>query len=1090
MPAKTLSALLLRCAASLLLLCVLFCARVGAQQQGYYRTPAIYKNTVVFTAEGDLWKYDLGTGLSSRLTTHEGLESMPLIAPDGKTLYFTGEYEGVPELYSMPLEGGVPKRLTYDFDGNTKATCFTNDGKVVYRTQAYDRLPSPQLVRLDANTLVREPIPLATGSDGCYDEAGVLFFTRWPFQGSQTKRYKGGTIEQIWKFDGKSEASCLTCDFDGTSTRPMLYGGRIYFLSDRDGTMNLWSMDKDGKRLKQQTFSKGWDLQSASIYAGSIVYQKGADIWLFDVASGAEKMLDIRLVSDFDQRKTRWIKSPVNSITDNALSPNGNYVALISRGRVFVSPAKSDRWVEINRRSGIRYKAVQFLNDRTLALLSDESGEYEVWTVTADGSESGKQLTKGSKTMIRGFVASPDGKYIACDDQNDVVRVIEVSGGAVRYEYGEAYSGVGGLGWSPDSRFLHFSRGLENRNAQICVVDTRTMKMSPITTTRLNSGNPAWSADSNWLYFVSDRNVHTRVPSPWGPRQPEPYYTETDNFYAMPLDASLRFPFLSTDTWLTDSAFNPAAAKKKAAAPAARTYDWAQLQSLLYTVPVKSGNLGGLQAAADGWLYWLDMGPAGNRDGAKLMALKIKESKKYEPVEIATGVSSFDLSANRKKIMISFRNHTMTVDDADGKKVDVDKDKLTLENWSFQVDPVEDWKQMFADAWRMMRDYFYDRDLHKVDWTATRQRYEPLVSRLTDRYELDDLLSQMVGELSALHTFVFGGDKRVSPDRIPAGFLGAVFGRDARGAVINHIYRSDPDYPEVASPLRRPELRIHEGDIVTAVNNVPLNQVADISVLLSNKVGVPVKLNLLDKAGHGYEEVVKPFSAGDEYDLRYGEWELERRERTDSLSHEDIGYVHLRAMGGGDMDDFVKQFYPVFTRKGLIIDVRHNFGGNIDSWVLEKLVRRAWMYWQGRSGGPFWNMPYAFRGHMVILCDQVTASDGEAITEGFRRLGLGKVIGMRTWGGEIWLSMDNRLVDNGIASAAELGVFGPEQKWLIEGHGVDPDMTVDNLPFATYQGRDAQLEAAVEYLKKQIAAEPVPPVRVPVHPDKGFKYGF
>jgi len=323
MPAKTLAALLL----------VLLSMGASAQQKGYYRTPAIYKNTVVFTAEGDLWKYDLGSGLASRLTTHEGLETLPLISPDGKTLYFTGEYEGVPELYCMPMEGGVPKRLTYDFDGSIKATCFTHDGKVVYRTSTYDKLPSTQLVRLDASTLSRQPIPLATGSDGCYDESGVLYFTRWPFQGSQTKRYKGGNIEQIWKFDGKNEATCLTCDFDGTSTRPMLYGGRIYFLSDRDGTMNLWSMDTGGKGLKQHTFSKGWDLRSPSMYAGSVVYQKGADIWLFDAAAGTEKVLDIRLVSDFDQRKPRWIKSPAASVTFSALSPNGNYVALISRGQ-------------------------------------------------------------------------------------------------------------------------------------------------------------------------------------------------------------------------------------------------------------------------------------------------------------------------------------------------------------------------------------------------------------------------------------------------------------------------------------------------------------------------------------------------------------------------------------------------------------------------------------------------------------------------------------------------------------------------------------------------------------------------------------
>ena len=1073
----------------LTILCLAVCLMGSAQQKGYYRTPAIYKNTVVFTAEGDLWKYDLSTGATSRLTTHEGLEQYPLISPDGKTIFFSGQYEGATELYCMGIDGGVPKRLTYDFDGHfMRPTCFTVDGKIIYRTQRYDGLPSCQLIKLDPATMTREPLPLATGSDGCYDETGNLYFTRWPFQGSSTKRYKGGTIEQLWKFDGRNEATCLTCDFDGTSTRPMLYNNRIYFISDRDGTMNLWSMDKDGKNVKQNTFSKGWDLQSPSIYAATIVYQKGADLWIYDAAANTEKMLDIRLQSDFDQRKPRWIKSPVTSITDQAVSPNGNYVALISRGRVFVSPAKSDRWVEINRRSGIRYKEVHFITDKSLALLSDESGEYEIWSVNADGSESAKQLTKGTTTMIRSFIPSPDGRLIAYDDKNDVLRIVETATGAIKYTYATAYSGIHDAGWSPDSRFLHFTRGIENQNDQICLVDTRTMKIQPITTTRLNSSSPAWSTDSNWLFFVSERNLHTRVNSPWGPYQPEPYYTETSNFYAMPLDPAEKFPFLTTDSWLTDSLFNPAIAGHRKSAPMARIYDWEKLQTMLYQLPVKSGNLDRLQAA-DGWLYWLDDGPAGSRDpGPRLMALKIKESKKYEPVEIATGVADFQLSANKKKLLISFRNRTIAVDDANGQKIDADKSKLSLDNWSFQVDPVDDWKEMFADAWRMMRDYFYDRDLHKVDWVETRKRYEPLVDRLTDRYELDDLLAQMVGELSALHTFVGGGDNRVSPDQIPTGFLGGTFKKEQRGLLIEHIYHTDPDYPDFTSPLHHPEGHIREGDVITAVNNVPLNQVADISVLLANKVDIPVKLNLLDKDGKSYEEVVRPCAAGTDADLRYAEWELTRREKTDSLSNNDIGYVHLRAMGGGDMDDFVKQFYPVFNRKGLILDVRHNFGGNIDSWVLEKLLRKAWMYWQARSGGPTWNMPYAFRGHMVILCDQVTASDGEAITEGFRRLGLGKVIGMRTWGGEIWLSADNRLVDNGIASAAELGVYGPEGKWLIEGHGVDPDIVVDNLPFETFKGKDAQLEAAIDYLRKMIAAEPVTVPPPPPHPDKSFHY--
>ncbi|MEP6846085.1 MAG: S41 family peptidase, partial [Panacibacter sp.] len=422
------------------------------------------------------------------------------------------------------------------------------------------------------------------------------------------------------------------------------------------------------------------------------------------------------------------------------------------------------------------------------------------------------------------------------------------------------------------------------------------------------------------------------------------------------------------------------------------------------------------------------------------------------------------------------------------QKVDADKSKLELDNWNFVLDPAQEWHQMFDDAWRMMRDYFYDRDMHKVNWVQIKEHYEPLLARITDRYELDDLIAQMVAELSALHTFVYGGDKRRSPDFIQTGFLGALLTKNDKGLEITHIYRSDPDYPDFSSPLNRPELKIKEGDIITHVNNVSLQSVQNIAELLANKVNIPVKLTLLDKNNKPYEQVVKPFDNWGDFDLRYGEWELERREKVDSMSNEQIGYLHLRAMGSDDMDAFVKQFYPVFDRKGLIIDVRNNNGGNIDSWVLEKLMRKAWMYWQARAGGPTWNMQYAFRGPMVILCDQETASDGEAVCEGFRRLGLGKVIGMRTWGGEIWLTGSNRLVDNGIASAAEFGVYGPEGKWLIEGRGVEPDFLVDNLPYETFKGKDAQLQFAVDYLQKEIKANPVEVPKAPPHPDKSFKY--
>ena len=1064
---------------------------ISAQQKGYYRTPSVYQNIVVFTAEGDLWKYDMSSSITSRLTTHPGMEINPVISPDGKQIVFLGQYEGAYDLYLMNINGSVPKRLTYDFSSAIRPVAWTKDGKILYVSNRYNSLPDQQLIKLDPSTLAYDVVPLAQVSAGCYDESGVLYFTRLPKQGSNNKRYVGGTIQQLWKFDGRQEAKCLTCDFDGTSYAPMVYKNNIYFASDRDGSMNLWSMDKEGKSLKQLTFSKEWDTKSPSISGSKIVYQLGADLWMYDIETGKEKMLDIMLTSDFDQRKPKWIKNPVESITYSSLSSKGNYMAIISRGRLFVAPVKGDRWVEVNRKSGIRFKEVHFLDDKTLAYLSDESGEFEIWKTNADGSGQQQPLTKNSKVLINGFTVSPDGKYIAYRDKDETLRIIDAANGAVKFQYEDKDNGLGDMSWSGNSQYFTFSRSLENFASQINAVEIASGKMTPVSSSRLDSYSPAWSSNNHWMYFLSDRNFKTKVNAPWGPRQPEPYYTETTNIYALQTDTTDKFPFLPKDPWPTDTSTNTEKATDKNTSPAktsttSKNIDWNLATQSVYQVPVKSGNIRNL-SVADGWLYWMDAGDA--TDGtAKLFVLKSTDyDKKTEPIEIVAGINDYELSADRKKILL-YKDRTIVAGDANGSKIDLAKNKIELVNWNFQIDPTEDWRQMFNDAWRMMRDYFYDRNLHGVDWAGVKKQHEPLLDRITDRYELDDLVAQMVSELSALHTFVFGGDKRTSPDQIPTGFLGARLQTDPKGIKIVHIYKDDPDYPEKASPLDRPGLSIKEGDIITTIDNVPVKTVQDVAMLLANKVAVPVKLSLLNKQQQPYAQEVKPISAGAETTLQYNEWELARRMIVDNTSNSDIGYIHLKAMGSGDMDDFVKQFYPVFNRKGLIIDVRHNGGGNIDSWILEKLMRKAWMYWQGRTGKPYWNMQYAFRGHMVVLCDQFTGSDGEAFTEGFRRLGLGKVIGMRTWGGEIWLTSSNRLVDNGIATAAEFGVYGPEGQWLIEGHGVDPDFVVDNLPYETFNGKDKQLEFAIDYLKKKIKEEPVEVPKTPAYPDKSFKY--
>jgi tricorn protease len=400
----------------------------------------------------------------------------------------------------------------------------------------------------------------------------------------------------------------------------------------------------------------------------------------------------------------------------------------------------------------------------------------------------------------------------------------------------------------------------------------------------------------------------------------------------------------------------------------------------------------------------------------------------------------------------------------------------------------EDWRQIYVDAWRMERDYFYDPGMHGLDWEAVRDKYLPLVDRVTTRAELSDVIGRVIGELSALHTSVRGGDMREGTDNVAVASLGARLDRDPAGGGyrIEYIYQSEPDYPDEMSPLADPYLDIHEGDVIEAVNGVATLSVDHIGALLRNQAGDQVRLRIASAGADSRDVIVTPIS--DERSLRYSDWEYTRRLKVDEEGEGQVGYVHLRAMGGGNLTEWYEQFYPVFNRQGLIIDVRRNSGGNIDSFILEKLMRQAWMYWKENVGEVSWNMQYAFRGHMVVLVDQNTASDGEAFADGFRRLGLGPVIGMRTWGGEIWLGSSNRLTDGGLARAPSMGVYGPEGEWLIEQIGVVPDIVVDNLPHATFRGEDAQLDAAIEYLRQKIAEDPRAVPAPPPYPNHAFRY--
>jgi tricorn protease len=1067
---------------------------------GYYRYPAIHGRTLVFTAEGDLWQVGIDGGTARRLTTHHGSEIHAAISPDGATIAFSGQYEGPTEVYTMPLAGGIPERRTF-WGEYCRVVGWTPGGEVIYATRHFSTLPSTQLATLNIDAGTSEPIPLAQASDGTFEDGGnTLFFTRFSFQGSHTKRYEGGTAQNIWRFTyGAGEAVPLTADYKGTSRCPMWYQGRVYFVSDRDGTKNIWSMTEEGKDLVQHTFHSGWDVKTPDLEGGRIVYQLGADLYLYEISSGRDGKIPIGLASDFEQRRDRWIDSPADYLTSAHISPNGDRVALTARGRVFVAPVDEGRFVEATRKSGVRYRDARFMPDgESVLVLSDETGEMEFYELPANGVGASRALTGDGHVFRYEGIPSPDGKWIAFTDKNQKLWLYEKRIGQNREIAASEQTTPYDLAWSPDSKWLAYVDEAPNYYARVMVYGIEDRQTTAITGERVDSYSPTWSPDGKWLYYLSDRYFASLVRSPWGSRQPEPFFDKTTKIYHVALTPGLRSPFQPDDELFLareeDKSDEDAEDKKDDAGADGEAgveveIEFDGLAARTMEVPVEAGTYRDL-SMTDSHLYWressVELSPK-----HKLVSLKIAKDGP-EPVNVMEDIAGYELSADRKKILVT-KDHSVYVFDASGGAVyDLGSHQLDLSGWTFTIDPREEWRQMLVEAWRLQRDYFYDTGLHGVDWPAVLERHLPLVDRIADRDDLNDLISHMVSELSALHIYVWGGDKREGDDDIASGSLGARLKRDdaAGGFRITHIPQTDPDFPDRLSPLARPGVDVATGDVIQEIDGISTLSVDDPAVLLKNKVGRQVLLKLRSQASHSTRQViVEPVSSSDAAGLRYDEWEYTRRNRVEDMGGGDIGYVHLRAMGGNNYSEWARNFYPVYDRKALIVDVRHNGGGNIDSWILEKLMRRAWFYWQPRTGRPYWNMHYAFRGHMVVICDEWTMSDGEAFTEGFRRLGLGKVLGTRTWGGEIWLSTSNfRLVDKGVASSAQSGVYGPEREWLIEGHGVEPDIVVDNLPHATFNGQDAQLDAAVRHLLKRIEEDPVTVPPAPGYPDKSFDY--
>lgn len=1046
--------------------------------QGYYRDPALHDDLLVFVAEGDLWRVPATGGDAVRLTTHDAHEHSPHVSPDGEQIAFVANYEGAPEAYVMPLNGGIPKRVSFE-NSQVRVQGWTDDGAVVYSTDSSVGPANHWVLKtVQPDSLSTVAVPLADAIEGAFSpQDNSVYFVRFGLQatGDNTRIYRGGAMGELWHFeDGDEEATRLSADHAGSVREPMIAEERLYFISDADGTPNLWSTSLAGEDAQQLTEYNDWQVWSASYDSGRIAYQLGADIKVYDFETGASEVIDINLTSDFSQRQERWLEQPLDYLTASRYSADNDRVTLTARSQIATVGDSSQRLVNIATPAGSRSRDAVLSHDgKWVYAINDHSGENEIWRFPADGSAGATQLTDDGNTFRWQLQLSPDGKYLAHDDKNGNLWLLNLENGANQRiaSDGWGHQPYRNIRWSADSQLLAFTHShVDGSRPRVMLHSLRDEHTETLTSGKYESFSPAFSRDGHWLYFLSNRHYAASPSSPWGDRNLGPGFDKRTQIFALALKNKSCFAFApKRDVSHCDTE----AAEQERTQRRPQLVDWDGLSERLWEVPVANDNYDNLSVSND-FLY-VTQRDAGSTSG-NLQSIAIDASDPTVTT-FMDKVSEYQLGRNGETLFLRQDKDLFTFDVAAKAPDDRNSARIDTSRWQLAINPVAEWRQMFHDAWLMHRDFLFDSDMRGLNWTETRDKYEPLLSRLTDRHELDDVLAQMMGELSVLHSQVRGGEYQEPSNRAASATLGATLSAADSGVRIEHIYRTDPELPSQASPLAQAGVNAEAGDVITALNGRRIDNLATLHKSLRNQAGEQVLLTL-QRGRQQLETMVKPVDLGTDHKLRYQDWVQHNRDQVEKESDSQFGYLHLYAMGSGDIASFARDFYANIKRDGLIIDVRRNRGGNVDSWIIEELLRTAWAFWEPNThGAPYTNMQKAFRGHLIVLTDQLTYSDGETFAAGIKALDIAPIVGKRTTGAGVWLSGRNRLADGGLARVAETAQFAMDGRWVIEGYGVEPDVEVDNLPHATFNGHDAQLRHAIDLLQRRLNNEPVPPLR-------------
>lgn len=1067
---------------------------------GLFRYPDVSQSQIVFTYANDIWIVPKEGGTAIRLSSPAGVESFPKFSPDGKTIAFSGNYDGNTDVYAMPASGGVPQRLT-QHGLPDRLIDWTPDGKRILFASGREsgRERFNQLFTMAATGGAAEKLPLAYGEFASYSPDGNQMALTFRTQVFRTwKRYRGGWNADIHLFNFKDLSSeNISATSDAADELPMWHGNAVYFLSDR-GTevrMNLWRYDITKKTFQQLTNYKEYDVHFPSMGPQDIVFEAGGKLYLFNIASQKTTEVKVNMVTDKASLKPS-AETAEKYIQHLSISPDGNRVLVEARGDIFSVPAENGFVKNMTRSSGNAERYPAWSPDgSSIAYWSDQSGEYELWVTDPAKENSAKKISSFGPGFRYNLYWSPDSKKIAFIDKAMMIKIYDLATGqtadvdkGMRMMHGplEGFS----CNWSPDSRWLTYSRDLENYHSAVFIYDAQNKKTTQVTSGYYNCFSPAFDPEGKYLYLLTRQNF-------------QPVYSSIDNTFVYPNSAQPAVISLKSSTPAllgprndkveikkTEETTNADTAKKKetAAVPAEKKPKAAPVdieldgfESRLSLLPVKPGNYNNVQAVK-GKILYQSFPNTGSPSGSK-NALKYFDIEKREEKTILEEADRYWLSADGKKILLQRQNTWAIIRPEENQKFEK---PLRITEMNMIVDPQQEWKQLFMDAWRIERDYFYDKGMHGVDWKLVKERYLKMLDGAMSREEVNFVIGEMIAELNASHTYRSGGDEEQPLDK-PVGYLGVDWAAEGDFYKIKKIIRPAAWDAEVRSPLDMTGAEIKEGYYILAVNGVPLTTAQEPFAAFHGLANKAVEITYNTKASWDGAKTTIVQTMTEETRLRHLAWIESNRKRVEEASNGDVGYIYVPSTGVDGQNELMRQFNAQWDKKALVIDERFNSGGQIPDRFIEVLNRNPLAFWAIRDGETWPWPPFAHFGPKVMLMNGWSGSGGDAFPDYFRKKGLGPLIGTRTWGGLIGISGTPPLIDGGNITAPSFRMYNPDGSWFKEGHGVDPDIDVPEDLTAMAKGKDPQIERAIvevkELLKKKGFERPKAP---PVESRKGF----